>query len=225
MTNQQMSRPVLYTSPDLGRIFVPEALTRLISYPGKAVRQAVNIREIGIVEAVHKRPVWDDRKGRLALEILMWSITHNERVDAGAQEQAVQCFGGGGTPASPSATVYPKVIAIATTGFTTKTKTDLSIGSASANATTNEFTTIGLSRVAATTPVGGDYTAPSTLGGTFAQLLKKTFTFSGSGTAHGSAVYDSTTVSGSILYVEDIFSSDAIGVSGDTLAVTWTINN
>lgn len=224
MTTAQLSRPVLYTSPDLGRIFVPDAFKRLLSLPGRPTKQAVNLREIGIVEAVHKRPTWDDRKGRLALEILMWSITHNERVDAGAQEQAVQCFGGGGTPASPSATVYPKVIAIASATLT-KAKGDQSLGSTSANVTTNEFTTIGLSRVAAQTIVGGDYTAPSTLGGTFAQLLKKTFTFSGSGTAKGSGVFDSTTVSGSILYVEDNFSSDAVGVSGDTLAVTWTINN
>lgn len=218
----QLSRPHLYISPDLGRIFIPEALKRLISLPCRPVMKAVR-GEIGICEAVHKRPFW--RNGGLVFEIGMWSITHNERVDAGGQEQAVQCFGGGGTPASPSATVYPKVIAVATTGFTTKTKTDQSIGSASSGVTTNEFTTIGLSRAAVTSPVGGDYTAPSSLGGTFAQVLKKTFTFSGSGTAHGAAVFDSTTVAGSILSYEDIFGSDAIGVTNDTLAVTWTISN
>lgn len=219
----QLTRPYLYRSADLGRIFIPPALTRLVSRPGAPTKPALTLREIGIVEAVHKRPEWRD--GKLIYEIGMYSITHNERVDIGAQQQAVQVFGGGGTPASPSTTLYPKVIAVATTGFTTKTKTDLSIGSASANVTTNEFTTVGLSRVAATTPIGGDYTAPASLGAVFSQLVKKTFTFTGGGTAHGSAVYDSVTVSGSVLYCEDIFSSDAIGVTNDTLAISWTISN
>lgn len=221
--NKQLSRPFLYRSADLGRVFLPPLLTRLISYPGAPVHRAATLREIGICEMVHKRPVV--RLGLLDYEIGAVSITHNERVDPGAQQQAVQVFGGGGTPAAPSATLYPKVIAIATAGFTTKTKTDQSIGIVTTGVTTNEFTTVGLSRVAATTPIGGDYTAPASLGAVFSQLVKKTFTFTGSGTAHGSAVFDSVTVTGSIMYVEDIFSSDAIGVTNDTLAVTWTISN
>jgi len=220
--NTQLSRPHLYISQDLGRVFIPDAFKRLISYPGTATKHAICLREVGVVEAVHKRPVWQDE--RLTFDIGMWSITHNERVDIGAQQQAVQVFGGGGTPGSPSTTLYPKVIAIAN-GTLTKAKTDLSLGSASANVTTNEYTTIGLTRVAATSPIGGDYTAPSTLGGTFIQLIKKTFTASGGGTAYGSGVYDSTTVSGSILYVEDNFSTTAVMVTNDTLAVTWTITN
>lgn len=221
--NTQLSRPYLYRSADLGRIFIPPIFTQSLSLPGRPVKARQALREVGICEMVHKRPVV--RFGLVDYEIGTISITHNERVDAGAQEQAVQCFGGGGTPATPSTTLYPKVIAVATAGFTTKTKTDLSIGSASGGVTTNEFTTIGLTRVAATTPIGGDYTAPSTLGGTFSQLVKKTFTFTGGGTAHGSAVFDSTTAAGSVLYVEDTFSSDAVGVTNDTLAITWTISN
>jgi hypothetical protein len=220
---QQLSRPFLYRSEDLGRIFIPPEFKRLISRPGSPTRLAINMREIGICEAVHKRP--RRRDGVLEYEIGMVSITHNERVDAGAQEQAIQVFGGGGTPASPSTTIFPKVIAIGTSGFTTKTKTDQSIGVITSGVTTNEFTTIGLTRTAASARIGGDYTAPSTLGGTFAQLMKLTFTFTGGGTAHGSALFDSTTAVSSILYVEDIFSSDAIGVTNDTLTVTWTINN
>jgi hypothetical protein len=221
--NTQLSRPYLYRSADLGRIFVPPIFSQSLSLPGRPVKARRTLREVGICEMVHKRPI--TRFGKLIYEIGTISITHNERVDAGAQEQAVQCFGGGGTPASPSATIYPKVIAIATAGFTTKTKTDQSIGVITSGVTTNEFTTIGLSRVAATTPIGGDYTAPASLGAVFSQLIKKTFTFTGGGTAHGSAVFDSATVAGSILYVEDQFSSDAIGITNDTLAITWTISN
>lgn len=157
--------------------------------------------------------------------LTLWaSVSHNERVDAGAQYQAQQCFAGGGSPAAPSATVYFNVIAHAN-GTLTKAKGDQSLGSTSASVTTNEYTTIGMSRATATTPVGGDYTAPSSLGGTFSQVIKKTFTASGSGTVYGAGVFNSTTVSGSILYVEDNYSSTAVLVSSDTLSDTITISN
>jgi len=215
---------ILYTDRDLGRIVVPDIFRRMVSFPGRPVRRAVN-REIGIFVAKQHRPVLDEWTGRIARMQLLWaSITHNERVDAGAQEQALQVFGGGGTPASPSATVYPKVIAVAN-GTLTKGKGDQSLGSASSGVTTNEFTTIGLSRAAAAALAGGDYTAPSTLGGTFSQVVKKVFTASGGGTAYGGGVFDSLTVAGSILYVEDNFASTAVLVSSDTLTVTVTITN
>lgn len=216
---------------DLGRIYLP-ILDKMISRAGAPVKRAVE-GEFGIVVAKQRRPrVLDmvERNGVLlpiigGYDTLWASISLNERVDAGAQYQAQQAFAGGGSPAAPSATVYFNVIACATTGFTTKTKTDQSIGSSSSGATTNEITGSGLARATATSPVGGDYTAPSTLGGTFSQVVKKTFTASGSVTAHGAAVFNSTTVAGSILYVEDQFSSDATLVNGDTLTVTWTISN
>jgi hypothetical protein len=144
--------------------------------------------------------------------------------DAGADYQAKQVFAGGSSPAAPSATVYFNVIAIAN-GTLTKAKGDQSLGSTSASVTTNEYTTIGLSRATANSPVGGDYTAPSTLGGTFSQNIAKTFTASGSGTAYGAGIFNSTTVASSILYVEDNFSSTAVLISGDTLTVTVTISN
>lgn len=222
---------ILFTDPDLGRIFMPAPLTRARSLAGAPTRR-IDMREIGVFVAVQKRPhVLDmvERNGVLVpvvdyMETIWASITHNERVDAGAQKQAVQVFGGGGTPASPSATVYPKVIAVASATLT-KAKGDQSLGSTSASVTTNEFTTIGLSRAGVDSPVGGDYTAPSTLGGTFSQVLKKTFTAGGSGTAYGAGVFDSTTVAGSILYVEDNFSSTAVLVTSDTLTVTVTVTN
>jgi hypothetical protein len=219
---------------DLGRIYLP-ILNRMISRPNAPVKRAVS-GEFGIFVAKQQRPRVIDMVERVVnglptlipviggYDTLWASITHNERVDAGASYQARQVFAGGASPAAPSATVYFNVIAVAN-GTLTKAKGDQSLGSTSANATTNEYTTIGLSRATADSPVGGDYTAPSSLGGTFAQIVKKTFTASGGGTAYGAGIFNSTTVSGSVLYVEDNFSSTAVLVSGDTLTVTVTINN
>lgn len=213
---------VLYIDSDLGRIATPKIFSQLVSYPGKAVRRAVN-GEVGIFVAKQLRPIFED--GKLVRMQTIWaSVTHNERVDAGASYQARQVFAGGGSPAAPSATVYFNVMAVASASLT-KAKGDQSLGSTSSGVTTNEFTTIGLSRATADSPVGGDYTAPSTLGGTFSQVVKKTFTASGSGTATGAGVFNSTTVAGSILYVEENFSSSAVLVSADTLTVTVTISN
>jgi hypothetical protein len=207
---------------DLGTIRIT-ALDRLISLPNRPTRRAVQ-GEFGVFVAKVLRPQY--RPDGLLLRYLpIWaSVSHNERTDSGALYQAQQVFAGGSGPATPSATVYFNVLAIAS-GTLTKAKGDQSLGSASSGVTTNEYTTIGLTRVTATTPVGGDYTAPSTLGGTFSQVIKKTFTASGSGTAYGAGVFNSTTVAGSILYVEDNFSSTAVMVSGDTLAITVTISN
>jgi hypothetical protein len=214
---------LLYVHPDFGRIWTPRPLLQSLSLPGCPTRPRYAPGEVGIFVAVQKRPVFDGGLLR-RLETIWASITHNERVDAGAALQAVQVFGGSGTPATPSATSYPKVIAVANATLT-KAKGDQSLGSATSGVTTNEFTTIGLARVAATTPVGGDYTAPASLGGTFSQNLAKSFSVTGTGTAAGAGVFNSTTVAASILYVEDNFASSASVLSGDTLAVTVTITN
>lgn len=211
-----MSRPVLYTDADLGRIFVPRALTQLISLPGRATRRAV-AGEVGIFVAKQHRPRFNDAGQLTGMDLLWSSITHNERVDAGAAIQANRVFGTAGTTANGVLTV----VAVAN-GTLTKAKTDLSLGSASANVTTNEFTTIGLSRAAGTVST---YTAPASLGGTFSQLITKVFTASGSGTAYGAGLFDQVTVSGSNLYVEDNFASTAVLVSSDTLTVSITITN
>lgn len=222
---------ILRHEPDLGRLFAPASLFRSRSLPGIPIRRQ-DLREIGLVVAVQKRPRIIDmveRNGVLvpvigAMDLIWHSISHNERVDAGANYQAKQVFGAGSSPGAPSATVYFNVIAIASASLT-KAKTDQSLGSVSSGVTTNEFTTIGLSRATATTPVGGDYTVPSSLGGTFAQNVAKTFTAAGNGTAYGAGLLNSTTVAGSILYVEDNFGSTAVLVSGDTLTVTFGVTN
>ena len=219
---------------DLGRITLP-ALSRLISLPGAPVRRAVR-GEFGVFVAKVKRPRILDHVEQIVNGVrtlvpiiggydTVWaSVSHNERVDAGAAYQARQVFAGGSSPAAPSATVYFNVLAVANASLT-KAKGDQSLGSTSSGVTTNEFTASGLSRATADTPVGGDYTAPSTLGGTFSQVVKKTFTATGSVTAQGAGVFNSTTVAGSILYVEDNFSSSAALVNNDTLTVTATISN
>lgn len=219
----------------LGRITLP-FLDRLISYPGKPARRAID-GEFAIFVTKQRRPIildWQrmliDGVEQLApiiggYETIWYSISHNERVDAGASYQAKQCFAAGASPGAPSATVYFNVLAIAN-GTLTKAKTDQSLGAASASVTTNEYTTVGLSRATANTPVGGDYTAPSTLGGTFSQVISKTMTVSGGGgTAYGAGIFNSTTVSGSILYAEDNYSSTAVLVAADTLTTNATIAN
>lgn len=210
---------MLFRDPDLGRIVLP-ALSRTISRPHAPTRKAVT-GEQGIFIAKQRRPTF--RNGTLHYDLIWASITHNERVDAGALKQTKQVHGGGSSPGAPSATAYFNVIAVASASLT-KAKGDQSLGSTSSGVTTNEFTTIGLGRVAATLS-GGNYTAPSTLGGTFSQVISNTFTASGSGTAFGAGIFDSTTVAGSILYVEDNFSSSAVLVSSDTLTVAITITN
>jgi len=207
-----MTGTVLFEHPDLGRIFTPQDFTRIISVPGRPAHRPPP-GQFGLVVAVQRRPIVE-ADGFLRRMALIWhSITHNERVDAGAAQQAAALF-------SSSTTAFTAV-AIASASLT-KTKTDQSLGTASSGATTNEFTSLGLSRGAGTVST---YTAPSALGGQYAQLVTKTFTASGSGTAYGSGLFNSTTPAGSILYVEDNFGSTSVLVSGDTLQIAWTNNN
>jgi len=206
--------------PILGRVAVP-AIDRLISVARRPVRRMAS-GEMGIVIAKQLRPRMRDGIA-IGFDLIWHDVSANERVDAGAAFQAVQCFGGSGTPAAPSSANYARAIAVASASLT-RTKTDQSLGSASAGVTTNEYTTIGLSRANATL-TGGQYTLPASLGATFAQQIAYVFTASGSGTAYGSGVFNSTTPAGSILYVEDNFGTNAVLGSGDTLTITWTITN
>jgi hypothetical protein len=208
-------------SAHLGRVYVPGRLLASKSYRNSFKKPSPG--EIGIFVATHRKPRFNVDGVLVGFDTVWSSVTHNERVDAGAQKQAVQVFGGGGTPAAPSATVYFNVIAIAS-AVLTKAKGDQSLGSTSSGVTTNEFTTIGLSRAVATQS-GANYTAPASLGAQFAQKISRLFTASGTGTARGAGVFDSTTVAGSIMYAEDNFSSDAVLNSADTLTVEVTVNN
>lgn len=207
----------LYIDPHLGRLHIPPALLTGVSRPGAPTKPKLTLPEVGIFVAKLFRPVIRD-DGKVVGQQLVWhSTSFNERVDAGAAIQANRVFGTSGTTANGVFTA----VAVGSANFS-KTKTDLSIGTASANSTANEFTTSGLSRATGTVST---YTPPSSLGGIFSQLITKTFNVSGGGTAYGAALFDSTTVSGSNLYVEDLFSSAATVANGETLAVQITITN
>jgi hypothetical protein len=212
MLSKALTRSVLYVHPDLGRIYTPQDFVRAVSMPGQPARLP-RAGEFGLVVAVQKRPVVRGDGLLERMRMVWWDITHNERVDQGAVRQDLALFG--------STSMAFTAVAVASASLT-KTKTDLSLGTASANATTNEFTTLGLSRAAGSL---GAYTAPSALGNQFSRVISKTFTASGSATAFGGGLFDSTTVSGSNLYVEDNFGSNAVLVNGDTLNEAWTISN
>jgi hypothetical protein len=194
----------------LGNVYVPKALRGLKSYGPGPLRSG--LREVGILVTVHRRPVFDDAGRLLRYDLIAHDVTHNERVDRGAVRQDLAVFG--------STSMAFTAVAVANAALS-KAKGDESLGTASANATTNEFTTIGLSRAAGSL---GAYTAPASLGAVFSRVISKLFTFTGSGTAKGSGLFDSTTVSGSFLYVEDNH-TDAVGVTNDTLTEQWTISN
>jgi hypothetical protein len=84
---------VLYIDPDLGRIALPTAFTTSISYPNQAIRQWRSWYFRCQAETP-KRPIY--REGILQRFDTIWaSVTHNERVDAGANYQAKQVFAAG----------------------------------------------------------------------------------------------------------------------------------
>lgn len=233
-----MSTATVFGQPQIGRIWVPNIT---VSYPGSGRCQP---KHQGIVVASTMRPLWSidsikapeasqlrdgrawHRKiaeylrplidpSRFVTECVWASVTHNERVDRGASIQHYRVFGTVGQAANGVFTA----VAVASATLT-KTKTDLSLGAAGSGVTTNEFTTIGLSRAAGTHQNLGS--APGALDGTQASDVYKSFAVTGSGTAYGAGLFDSTTVAGSNLYVEDNFGSSAVLVNGDTLNVTYT---
>lgn len=213
-------RRVLFEDAELGRVFAPAAAGRLLSLRGVPARRLFGPGELGVFVAKQHRPRRarpDEASGAAgvlrAMELLWVSVTHNERVDDGAAEQDALLFG--------ASTKRFTVVAVANAALT-KTKTDSSLGVDAAGQTTNEFTTLGLARAAGSL---GAYTAPASLGGQFSRVISKVFTATGSATARGAGLFDSVTVAGSVLYVEDNFSADAVLLTNDTLTVNITITN
>lgn len=212
MSTATMSSNVLYTHPDLGRIYAPAALTRALSLPGRPAHTPPP-GEYGVCVAVQKRPVYDEAGVLQKMEMIWHSITHNERVNQGAVRQDLALFG------ATSMALTAVALASATL---TKTATDLSLGSGTAAVTTNEFTTLGLARAVGTL---GAYTAPASLGAQFTRVISKSFTATGSATVYGSGLFDSATVAASNVYAEDNFSSTAVMVNADQLTSSWTVQN
>lgn len=232
MTELLVARRVSDTvllNPGLGRVDLTSIFKKTF-LPGGAPKI---LKEVGVLQAYQQRRFTNDGKGNGEvwqpehlrengdpgfLETIWGSVSHNERVSKGGDIQVNRVFGTVGT----SSNGVPSAVAVASTG-PTATNTHLSIGSVSANVTTNEFTTGGLARAVGTVQ---NYVVMASLGATFSVDIVKTFTASAGNTATGSALFDNgTTVSPSNIYVEAPFGSSAVLVSGDTLAITWTISN
>jgi hypothetical protein len=149
------------------------------------------------------------------------SITHNARVDIGADLQFNRFLG----VTTGITGLPPQYIALGNTGYTANAHGHTSIGT-TGTVTTNEFTTLGLSRATGTF---GTYTTPTVLDASVTILLAKTFIVSGgSGTNNGSALFDNTVASGiSHMWVEALYTDGgqtaAAFIDTDQIAVTWTI--
>ena len=194
--------------PDIGTFWVP---ARSISLP-KAPAHPV---PSNVVVATVRRPLWSSKglltlpsvthpkpdsitcvrellrpflkelDPRLFLSEVVWaSITRNGRVDFGGGHNVSRIFGTVG--AALGVGIY---LGIASADITITT-TDRSLGSITVAVTTNEFTTIGLSRATATVQ---NYVAATSLNGTYSTDLYKSFSVTGTGTAYGGGLFDSAT--------------------------------
>jgi hypothetical protein len=212
---------LLYRHTLLGPIRRPVLWERAVVFPdGRIHRPAPG--EHGLVIATVLRA-----------GALQWvSFSHNERVDSGAARQALQMFGGGPTPGAVVSAQF-KWIGVANTLLTAvgganpaRNKANRTIGSTSApgETPTNEFTTLGLIRAAATV-IAGNYTAPTTNGGQFTQVISHTFTATGSATATGAALFDGAPGASTVMYAEDNFTSNAVLTANDTLRIDWAVSN
>lgn len=111
---------------------------------------------------------------------------------------------------SISTPLPPKFIALSTSSLTP---------AAGDTTLTGETVVSGLARALGTQ---GSYVTPSVLDGAASYTVTKTFTAAGSATIVSAALFDA--VSTGNLFVEANLSSSAVLVSGDQLAITWTVN-
>lgn len=140
----------------------------------------------------------------------------NERVDNGGK-MAQKLLFNVSTP--DHAATYPTRIALCNLNGFSAAHGDLSIGSATHDVTTNEYTNNhGLNRTGALTPTNGD---PSTLDGQYTVTIQNTFTeTTGPDTVYGAALFDAA-VGTSNMFAEASFTSATLQTN-DTLQVTWT---
>lgn len=150
---------------------------------------------------------------------LVWaSVGHNERVDRGAAIQFQRLLGTTGTGGT-AAGVFVN-IALANASLV-PAAAHLSLNSNSDGVTTNEFTTLGLSRAAG---VAAGYSAPASLNATASGTVANTFAVTGTATVHGSGLFDHITPASGDLWVEANFTEGSASVvNTDSLVVTWTI--
>ncbi len=178
----------------LGRLFKRFLHTKL----GAWVGYYIGIAGFNRIEAVHMR----DGK------IVKRSFTFNSRVNKGADLTASLLSGTSFN--SISSPLPPKYVALSTSSLTPD-KTDTTL--------TGESAASGLARALGTQ---GSYVGPSVLDGAASYTVTKTFTAGAGATIVSAALFDAS--SSGNLFVEANLSSSAVLVSGDTLAITWTIN-
>lgn len=222
------SRNLLYHDPDLGWVRAPEILDRRISLPGRPTKPIVTLGEIGIVVAKQHRPVYDERGRILRMELVWHSITHNGRnqYGAGAEANRVRGTGTGATVQAPAGPFNVHAISNLPTQSSTQANGDKSICSATQGVSTNEFTGNGLARVTGTATFA-NYTAPGAFSGQYTQVLSSGALTVSSGpvTAYGGALFDSTTVAGSVMDCEDAYAASAVLQTNDTLTQNWTVQD
>lgn len=215
-----LARRTVFVHPTLGRIAFPRDLLRTISLPGQPTRRMANT-PLTIVVAEVRRPRRRDDGTIIDYQTVWHSITHNDRVNAGGEQLDFLVFGRAPTVSATNKGVFIN-IAIGTTGFTAKATTDLSIASATAGVTTNEFTGGGLARAAGAL---GTYTAETALNGQMTQTITKSFTSTATQTANGIALFDSLTVAGSNMFMEDLFAPAATLANADVMNTTVTASD
>lgn len=135
-------------------------------------------------------------------------FAYNSRVNKGAD--LIASLITGAAQNSISSPLPPKYIALSTA----------SLSPAAGDTTlSSETSSSGMGRALGTQ---GSYTGPVSLDGAASYTVTKTFTASGSITIVSAALFDA--VSTGNLFVEANLSASAIMNTGDTLAITWTVN-
>ncbi len=165
---------------------------------GAQVGYLMNLKGFNRLEAVHMR------NGKLVKR----SFSFNSRVDKGGD--LVASLITGTSLNSISSPLPPKYIALSTSSITAAhTDTTLS----------GETSASGLARALGTQ---GSYVTPTTLDGACSYTVTKTFTAGATATIQSAALFDAASTGN--MFVEANLSTSASMVSGDTLAITWTIN-
>ncbi len=138
------------------------------------------------------------------------STVYNARTDKGAA--ALASLMTGASQSGITSPLPPLYLALSTTTLT-PAKTDTTL--------TGETSVAGLARVLGTV---GSYTAPTTLDGVASYSITYSFVLTGSGpvTVNSVGLFDA--ISGGNLQYESNVGAPPVMNTGDTFALTWTIN-
>ena len=144
-------------------------------------------------------------------------IVHNERVNNGGAMLGAAFFGNSLSPTHATVNA-PNRIALCNLNTFAVDTADQSLGTHTADVTTNEQTANGLGRTGAITPTS--VVAESTADGNIGDHVVNTFTdTTATSTTYGSGLFDNTT-SASNMFAEATYST-AVTNTGDTLQVDW----